>query len=332
MILASKLEKGDKIGFFSPSSAATYWAPKRFNRAKEFIESKGFELEAGCLTGKSDYYRSGSIKDRAAEFNALIRDKEVKCIISTIGGMNSNSLLPYIDYETLKKNPKIIIGYSDMTAILLGIYSKINLVTFYGPALVASFGEIGELAEWTFRYFEDILINPEAPYKIKNPSVWTDEFIDWEKQVDSKKVFDNKLITVNGGEVTGRLIGGNLNTLYGIYGSQFMPEIKEGDILLIEDSLTDASMVERSFSHLKINGVFDKIGGLILGKYEKFDDCGSKRTPIEILMEVIGNVKYPILAEYDSAHTHPMITLPIGSKVNLDATNQSLTIVEKWIY
>ncbi len=331
MILANKLKQGDKIGFFSPSSAATYWATKRFERAKAFIESKGFELVAGNLTGKSDYYRSGSIKARAAELNALIQDEQIKCIISTIGGMNSNSLLPYIDYETLRKKPKIIIGYSDMTAILLGIYSKINLVTFYGPALVASFGEIGELAELTFQYFEDTLVNPKNPYKIKNPNVWTDEFIDWETQDRIKKVSDNQLITINKGVAKGRLIGGNLNTMCGIYGSEFMPEIKEGDILLIEDSLVDASVIERSFAHLKINGVFDKIAGLILGKHEKFDDCGSNRSPIEILMEVMGNVNYPILAEYDSAHTHPMITLPIGVNVKLDATNQSLSIIEKWI-
>ncbi len=116
MILADKLQYGDTIAFFSPSSAVTHFAPKRFARAKDFLAKKGFNLVAGNLTGQSDYYRSGSIQARADELNALIADKNVKCIMSTIGGANSNSLLPYIDYETLKKNPKIIIGYSDMTA------------------------------------------------------------------------------------------------------------------------------------------------------------------------------------------------------------------------
>ncbi|HAS3151713.1 TPA: LD-carboxypeptidase, partial [Vibrio cholerae] len=93
------------------------------------------------LTGKSDYYRSGSIRERAEELNQLIRDPNVRCIMSTIGGNNSNSLLPYIDYEALRNDPKIIIGYSDVTALLLGIYAQTGLITFYGPALVASFGE-----------------------------------------------------------------------------------------------------------------------------------------------------------------------------------------------
>lgn len=147
VILPPQLKSGDKIGFFSPSSPATTFAKVRFDRAKAFLENKGFELVAGNLTGKSDFYRSGSIKARAEELNTLIRNAEIKCIISTIGGYNSNALLPYLDYEALIKKPKIIMGYSDVTALLLGIYTKTGLMTFYGPALVASFGEFPPLVE-----------------------------------------------------------------------------------------------------------------------------------------------------------------------------------------
>ncbi len=332
MIKPKKLKKGDKIGFFSPSSAATNWAPKRFERAKLFLKNKGFELVAGQLTGKNDFYRSGSIKERAAELNQLIRNPEIRCIISTIGGSNSNSLLPYIDYDSLKKDPKIIIGYSDVTAILFGIYSKINLVTFYGPALVASFGELGNPVAATFDYFEEILLGtPALPHQIKNPEVWTDMYIPWEKQQKAKTTIKNELITINKGTATGRLLVGNLNTMLGIYGSEYMPKIQQGDLLMIEDSLKTPEVIERSFAHLKANGIFDKIGGLILGKHENFDDQGSKRKPYEIMMEVIGEADFPILAEYDCAHTHPMITLPIGVQAKLDAGNQSITLLENWV-
>ncbi len=331
MLLANKLKIGDTIAFFSPSSPATVFAPKRFNRAKKFLENKGFKLYEGNLTGKSDYYRSGSIKERADELNALIANKDIQCIISTIGGMNSNSLLPYIDYETLKTNPKIIIGYSDMTAILFGIYCQTGLITFYGPALVASFGEIGKVLDLTYNYFENTIINSTLPYKIKNPDISTDEFIDWEQQ-DREKIYkNNSLVTIQEGTASGRLIVGNLNTMAGIFGSDYMPNINQGDILLIEDSFKDASQIERSFAHFKLNGIFDKIGGLILGKHEQFDDMGSNKQPYEIMMEVIGKQDYPILAEYDCSHTHPMITLPIGVTVMLDATNQTLTILEKYL-
>lgn len=331
MILANKLKVGDKIGFFSPSSAATHWAPKRFERAKNFLEEKGFELVAGKLTGKQDFYRSGSIKERVEEFNELIRDPEIKCIISTIGGSNSNSLLPYIDYESLRKNPKIIIGYSDMTAILYGIYNKIDLVTFYGPALVASFGELGALAEENFRYFSDILISATSPHLLKNPDEWTDEYIPWEKQARAKTTIKNELLTLHEGVVTGRLLVGNLNTTLGIYGSEYMPTIQEGDILVIEDGLKTPDVIERSFAHLKINGLFEKLGGLVLGKHERFDDGKTGRRPHEILQEVMGPVEFPVLAEYDCSHTLPMITLPIGVQARLDTKHQTITLLEPWI-
>lgn len=325
----SSLEAGDKIGFFSPSSPATFFAPKRFERAKKFLSEKGFSLIAGELTGKKDYYRSGSILERVEELNKLIRNKEIKCIMSTIGGYNSNSLLPYIDYEELKRNPKIIIGYSDMTAILLGIYAKTGIITYYGPALVASFGEYSPLVDGTYNNFIEILNKKIIlPYTYKTPLYWTDEFINWEEQDRKKKLYNNQLKTVIPGIVRGRVIGGNLNTIQGIWGSEYMPEIKNGDILFIEDSLKSATVLERSFSFLKINGVFDKVSGIILGKHELFDDQGTGKEPYEILLEVLNGQQLPFLADFDCSHTHPMLTLPIGATLELDTINKKVTILE----
>lgn len=325
-----RLKKGDTIGVFSPSSPITYVCPKRFERSKKYLEDKGFKILEGNLTGKHDFYRSGSIKERAEELNSLIRNPEVKCIMSTIGGMNSNSILPYIDYDAFKKNPKIIIGYSDVTAILLAIYAETGISTYYGPALVASFGELPPFVDCTYKYFKDILIDePKFPYVFETPKYWTDEYINWETQDRSKEKRDNKWITVYEGVTKGRVIGGNLNTMQGIWGSKYMPEIKEGDILFIEDSLKDAATIERSFSLLKLNGVFDKISGIILGKHELFDDQKTGRKPYEILLEVLGDKKLPFIADFDCCHTHPMITLPIGCEIELDATNKNIRILER---
>lgn len=326
------LKKGDYIGIFSPSSPITCACPKRFERGKKYLESKGFKILEGNLTGKSDFYRSGSIRERAEELNALIRDPKVKCIMSTIGGMNSNSLLPYIDYEAFKKNPKIIIGYSDVTAILLAIYAKTGINTFYGPALVASFGELEPFVEWTYNYFKEITIDTmNFSHALEIPEYWTDEFINWETQDRGKERRENQWITVYEGTVRGRVIGGNLNTMQGIWGSEYMPEIKEGDILFIEDSLKDAATIERSFSLLKVSGVLDKISGIILGKHELFDDSKTGRKPYEILLEVLGERRIPFIADFDCCHTHPMITLPIGCDIELDATNKKVSILEDWI-
>lgn len=325
----TKLKIGDSIGIFSPSSPITYACPKRFQRAKKYLQNKGFKIVEGNLTGKHDFYRSGSIKERAEELNNLIRNPEVKCIMSTIGGMNSNSILPYIDYDEFKRNPKIIIGYSDVTAILLAIYAKTGINTYYGPALVASFGELSPFVDSTYKYFKDITIDKtRIPYTFETPKYWTDECINWETQDRSKEKRENGWITVYGGTVIGRVIGGNLNTIQGIWGSKYMPEIKNGDILFIEDSLKDSATIERSFSFLKVNGVFDRISGIILGKHELFDDQKTCRKPYEILLEVLGNKKLPFIADFDCCHTHPMMTLPIGCEIELDATNRKVSILQ----
>ena len=328
----TKLQIGDSIGIFSPSSPITYLTPKRFKRAKKYLQEKGFNIIEGNLTEKNDFYRSGSIKARVDELNELIRNPEIKCIMSTIGGMNSNSLLPYIDYEAFKKNPKIIIGYSDVTAILLAIYSQTGISTYYGPALVPSFGEFPDFVDYTYKFFEEITMdNTKIPYIFEAPDYWTDEYIDWETQNSSKKKIENELITVYDGIAKGRVIGGNLDTITGIWGSKYMPEIKDGDILFIEDSLKDSAILERSFSLLKVNGVFDKISGIILGKHELFDDLKTGRKPYEILLEVLGDRKLPFIADFDCCHTHPMFTLPIGCEIELNATEKKISIIKDWL-
>lgn len=324
-----KLKKGDYIGVFSPSSPITANVPSRTDRGIELLKSKGFKIKKGSLTGKSDKYRSGSIQERAEELNLLIHDPEVKCIMSTSGGMNSNSLLPYIDYEYLKINPKIIIGYSDVTAILLAIYNKCKIQTFYGPALVASFGELPPFVDLTYEYFKNILIDDyKVPYILPTPIYWTDEFINWDDQNRAKIKNKNSVLTIIEGKVTGRLIGGNLDTIQGIWGSEYMPEIITGDILFIEDSLKDIATIERSFSLMLLNGVFDKISGIILGKHELFDDLKTKRKPYEVLLEVLNGREIPFIADFDCSHTHPMLTLPIGNRIELDATKKQVTLLE----
>ncbi|MDY5219510.1 MAG: LD-carboxypeptidase [Eubacteriales bacterium] len=331
-MLPRKLRSGDAIAVFSPSSPATATAPTRYRRGRGYLEEKGLRFIEGERTGKRDFYRSGSIAERAQELNALIRNPEVRCIMAAIGGMNSNSLLPYLDYEALMRDPKIIVGYSDVTALLLGVYARTGLTTYYGPAVVASFGELPPWVDWTWSAFADVAMGmARPPHALPVPDQWTEEFIDWETQSRAKRGVANEMRTLHGGRVRGRLIGGNLNTMQGIWGTPYMPKIREGDVLLIEDSLKDAADVERSFSLLKLSGVFERIGGLILGKHELFDDLGSGRRPWEILMEVMGNVDFPVLAQFDCCHTHPMLTLPIGCEVELDADAQTLTLTQPFI-
>ena len=326
---ANKTSGKITIGVFSSSSPVSATVPVRYERGIAYLKSRGYEIVNGSLYRKQDSYRSGTIQERAQEFNQLLYNEKVQILMASIGGNNTNSILPYIDYEYLKKHPKIIIGYSDTMALLLAVYAKTGLVTFYGPAAASSFGELPPFVDWTFKYFESMIKSEIiCPYDYQMPEFWTDEVIKWDEQNRSKEQYKNDWICVKPGVCQGRLIGGNLNTMEGFFGTEYMPEIKKGDILFIEDSLKDACTIERSFSLLKLAGVLDRVSGIILGKHEKFDDNGTGRKPYEILQEVLGETEIPILTEFDCCHTHPMFTLPIGCQVKLDAEKKRVSLLE----
>ena len=326
-----RLKRGDKIGIFTPSSPATVTARARYERAKRFLESKGFEVVEGKLTGQQDGYRSGTPKERAEEFNELIRAPDIKMVMSAIGGTNANSMLPYLDYEAFKRNPKIVVGYSDATAILLALYAKTGIPTFYGPALIPSFGEFEPLVHDTYRYFEQYFMEePTLPYEVPMPEFWSDESVNWLEKTKEKTLYRNEWVTGHPGQAEGRLIGGNNNAMYGFIGTSYFPAILEGDILLIEDSMKDASGVEKNLAMLKLHGIFDKVSGILLGKHEQYDDLGTGKKPLDLLLEQLDGRTLPILAEVDICHTHPMHPIAIGRRVRFDAGEKRIFCTEAW--
>jgi len=331
MRLLKKLQIGDKIGIFSPSYPATVLAEKRFIRAKAFLQQKGFEIVEGSLTGKEEVYRSGSPKKRAEELNTLLRDPSIKMIMSTIGGTNSNSMLPYIDYEAFKRNPKLVVGYSDATGVLLSLYAKTGIPTFYGPALIPSFGEFEPFVNDTYTYFERYFCTPSVPYTIQKTEFWSDEMVNWLDYERPKALYPNEWKSVYEGVVRGRLIGGNNNTMYGFIGTAYYPEIKNGDILLIEDTGKDASTVEKNLAMLKLHGIFDKVCAILLGKHEWYDDLGTCKTSLDLLLEQLDGREIPILADIDCAHTHPMFPLAIGKEIEINTIEKTITCVEAWV-
>ena len=316
------------IGIFSPSMPISVYYPKRFKRAISFLREQGIKVIVGSLTYKSRGYRSGTIEERASEFNELVYNQEIDCILASIGGMNTNSILPYIDYEYLKTHPKLIVGYSDVSALLNAIYAKTGIHTVYGPTLTSAFGELGLLSQASFTYFKKLFIDNQVfPHIIPKPHAYTDEHVDWEQQVEPKKLFYNSWKTVKNGKCTGRLIVSNLGTMAYTFNTEYFPEVKVGDILVLEDTLDNPMQVERSYAHLKLAKVFDKVSGIIIGKHAQYDDFNTKKQPEDILLEFVDR-DIPILANVDIGHTLPVLSLPIGGIITLDATNQSI-IVEK---
>ncbi|WP_412989942.1 S66 peptidase family protein [Pediococcus siamensis] len=315
------------IGFYSSSTPITALSPQRFARAKTFLADKGITLVAGSLTGKRDGYRSGTIEARAAELNALIHNPQVEIVMATIGGTNSNALLPYLDYESLNRHPKTFVGYSDATAILLAIKSKAPACrVLYGPALVASFGEFESMVAETWTYFSKIIQTPRGgTVTVTAPKTWTDEALNWNTFERPKQKYPNRWVATQKTKLTGRLMGGNLNTMYGFLASPYFPVLTKNDLLFIEDAEKDAATVEKNFAMLKNAGIFDQVKGIVLGKHALFDDLKTGRQPLEILQEVLGNTSLPIIADYDSCHTIPMMTTPLGSWATFDATKMQVT-------
>ncbi|MFJ8260626.1 S66 peptidase family protein [Rummeliibacillus sp. NPDC094406] len=326
------LKKGDVVGVYSPSKPASVSAHARYARGKKILQSLGLKVKEGKLTGKEDYYRSGTPKERAAELNALLRDPDVKMILPSIGGTNANSILPYIDYEAFRKNPKIVVGLSDVTAILLALYRKTGIPVFYGPSVASTLGEFPPLVEDTTQYFRMMFMEGlQAPYNVPMPKWWSDDRVNWLEKTVTKKLFKNEWICVQKGKSIGRLIGGNINTMYGTIGTEYFPKIEVGDLLLIEDTTKTAAIIEKNFAMLKLHGILDKVSGIILGKHEQYDDMGTGRKPYEILLEQLDGREIPILADFDTCHTHPLHSMPFGRQVELNATEKRVTLVENWL-
>lgn len=310
------------IGFFSPSTPITATSPQRFARAQNFLQAAGYQFVAGALTGQADGYRSGSIQARVAELNALIHDPQVDILMATIGGMNSNAMLPYLDYDYLNAHPKTIVGYSDVTALLLAIYTQApNCRVLYGPTLVAGFGEWSPIVEESLKDFQAVLAGDTL---LQAPTTWTDDHTNWETFVTPKQMHANHWGYTQTPQLSGRIIGGNLNTMSGFIHSPYFPQLSHGDLLFIEDAEKDAATVERSFAMLKNAGIFDQVRGVILGKHALFDDAGTRRVPIDSLLEVLNGQPLPVIYDYDSCHTVPMMTTPIGDFAEFDAVAQTV--------
>lgn len=303
------------IGICSPSYPGTFHYQKRYKRGVEFLQNKGFTIVEGNLTGKEGYRGeiSGGVQDRAEELNQLI--PRVDVIMTSIGGYNSNSILKYIDYDLFKQKSPIFIGYSDTTALALALYNKTGCITYLSQSVISNFGEFEPFNELNYFYFDFMLQSKCETLMVQIPDVWTDEWINWETYEKTKKTNKNEWIIFNKGEFNGTLIGGNLDTIVGIIGTEYMPKITEDTILLLEDVYTDLGRLYRNFTTLALHGIFDKIGGLIISKFETIGENSDVIN--DIINEFVGHRKIPILLNFDCGHTHPSCLMPIGGKITL---------------
>lgn len=328
----SFIDNKNKIGIFTCSSDISCKLCKRVINSKKILEADGYEVNLGPLWDKSIGYTSANVEKRAEEFNNLLDHNNI--LMSMIGGLNSSSILPYINYDKIQKNKTKIVGFSDTTAILLAVYEKTKIPTYYGHALLPSFDEQDFIKKWNLNSFKKYVINNETG-KIQNPKLWTEEKIDWfdlelekiNRNEYIKKMKKNKLESFNDGVVIGRLIGGNLNTMVSIFNTEFMPKIENGDILFIEDSNKSVDECERNFAFLKNSKILDKVSGVIIGKCENFNKMSSNETYESLFMKFLDR-KIPVLTKFDCSHCQPMNVLKIGGKIKLDTFKKEVILLE----
>ncbi|HEV7454918.1 MAG TPA: S66 peptidase family protein, partial [Candidatus Saccharimonadales bacterium] len=264
----------------------------------------------------------------ADDINAFFKDPAIHAILSSTGGYNANSLLRLLDYESIEKNPKIFCGYSDITALNVAITAKAHLVTFNGPTVLPSFGEYGGPLPFTVEQFKHVLCDALPAGLLPSPSDFSDENLWWEKEDDRPRRMKpaSPPHVIYGGRVKGVLLGGNLETLTMLGGTDYMPDFK-GSILFLEEMGGSTDSIERNLTYLEQLGIFDKIAGLIYGRSYQLED--DEVRPLDtILSEFATRYGLPTVANIDCGHTGPMLTMPLGVSAELDADNGKVIITD----
>ncbi|WP_373057061.1 LD-carboxypeptidase [Zunongwangia sp. H14] len=312
IIRPQALKEGDTIGIISPASAIFESEP--YDIARESFEAMGLKVKFGQFTRSRYGHLAGTDEQRAAELNAMFADKSINAIIALRGGSGSARILDKLDYNLIKKNPKIFIGYSDITALHLAIFEMTRLITFHAPVAVSTWNS------FSATHLKDILFNKDMPV-LMNPSEKGDELVQTQ----------NRIRTITPGTVKGRLLGGNLSVLTGIMGSEYFPTDWKGKILYIEDVGEKIYAVDRMMSQLRLGGVLKQVSGFVFGKCTDCDPGGSgygSLTLEEVLDSYIKPLDIPAFTGAMIGHIDDNMTIPNGIHAEINAEKGSIKLLQ----
>ena len=312
-IRPKRLAAGDTIALVSPASATFNSLDVQI--ARESLEALGFQVRQGEHMMERHGYLAGSDKARAEDINRAFADRSVAAIHAIRGGWGSARLLPYLDFDTIRRNPKVLIGYSDITALLLAIHARTGLITFHGPI------GLGRWDAWSLDYYRRVLMNGEAVIYSNKQGLSGDR--------NSLVQVDFRTVTTTPGRARGRLLGGNLTVLTAILGSPYLPDWDDA-ILFCEDVREDLYRVDRMFTQLKLAGVLSKIRGFVFGTCS---ECGpgegyGSLTLEEIIRDHVKPLGVPAWQGGMIGHAQPQWTLPVGSQVEIDASAATIRLIE----
>lgn len=305
-----RLKAGDTVGLVNPAGATFH--KDDVSMASETLAALGLKMKTGEHLLDRYGYLAGSDKARAADINTMFADDEVSALIALRGGWGCNRLLDLLDYGLIASNPKIIMGYSDITSLLLAMNAKTGLVTFHGPVGISTWNE------YSTTFVKKLLFNGEV-FSMENPK----------ETGDSLTVMQDRILVINGGKAKGRLLGGNLSVLAAMVGSDYLPDFKDG-ILFLEDVGEDIYRIDRMLTQLKLAGILGRLSGFVFGKCS---DCGPGKgfgslTLEEVFDDHIKPLGIPAWYGAMIGHIEKKFTMPLGIEAEIDADNGSISLLE----
>jgi len=309
IIKPKRLKQGDTVGVIAPSSGLP---AEDFDKAVKNLSDLGFKIKIGKYARAKNGFLAGTDKERLEDLHWAFSDSEIKAVWCVRGGYGASRILPAIDYNLIRKNPKIFIGYSDITAPHLAIFQNTGLVTFHGPVGTSNY------SDYTKNHVLNTLMSPTEKYKI--------ELSEYNK-TQTSNLFKTEVIVK--GKASGELIGGNLSLLSAMAGTPFALENLKGKILFIEDIGEQPYRVDRMLTQIKQSIDLRELSGIALGVFE---DCNPKdaatQSLIEVLKDRLGDLGIPVIYGLSFGHIRDQFTLPLGIKAELDAENAVMTFLE----
>lgn len=307
IVKPERLRPGDKVGLVRPATAAFVKEPIEI--MVEALQSLDFEVVLGDHYFDRHGYFGGIDSERAADINGFFADPDIRMIVAS-GGWGGARLLPLIDYDAIRSNPKVFLGYSDVTALHTAIHARTGLVTFHGPSPLNNFSA---------EYFRRVVMRGEA-VRMSNPTFLTDNTL-----VQT----ENRTRVITGGIASGRMLGGNLTVLTAIMGSDYLPDWA-GSILFVEDVNEAVYRVDRMLTELSLAGILGKISGFVFGRCT---DCGPGEgygalTMEQVLREHIEPLGIPAFSGSMIGHIDEQFTIPIGINVEIDADRGEIRMLE----
>lgn len=327
MIASPKLKQGDEIRISAPARSLSLLSEDLVKLAKENFENQGFKITFSKNCNEKDMFNSSSVKSRVEDLHEAFFDKNVKAIFTVIGGFNSNQILKYLDYDLIKNNPKILCGYSDITALANAITAKTGLITYSG--LHFSTWSMKKEFEYNLEYFRKCLVE-EGGFEVKPSQTWSDD--QWYKDQENRKLIDNEgFIILNKGDAEGTIFGGNLCTFNLLQGTEFMPNISNSILFLEDDDFAGADFdveFDRNLQSLIHQPNFEKVKGIVIGRFQEGSKMNLKK--LKYIIETKEELKnLPIIANADFGHTNPLITFPIGGTAKLKVDKKVELIIFK---